>query len=64
VLSREVFLTKMFTYFKNAVYNAKTAQGYITGRSLDFNTVEIGYNAAQFHHGNRKDETLLKNCGT
>lgn len=61
-LSREVFLTKMFTYFKNAVYNAKTAQGYITGRSLDFNTIEIGYNAAQFHHGNRKDETLLKNC--
>lgn len=61
LLSREVFLTKMFTYFKNAVYNAKTAQGYITGRSLDFNTVEIGYNAAQFHHGNRKDESLLKN---
>lgn len=61
-VSREVFLTKMFTYFKNAVYNAKTAQAYITGRSLDFNTVEIGYNAAQFHHGNRKDETLLKNC--
>jgi DNA primase len=61
-LSREVFLTKMFTYFKNAVYNAKTAQAYITGRSLDYNIVEIGYNAAQFHHGNRKDETLLKNC--
>ena len=61
-LSREVFLTKMFTYFKNAVYNAKTAQAYITGRSLDYNMVEIGYNAAQFHHGNRKDETLLKNC--
>ncbi|MFM8913213.1 MAG: toprim domain-containing protein [Flammeovirgaceae bacterium] len=62
LLSREVFLTKMFTYFKNAVYNAKTAQAYITGRSLDYNIVEIGYNAAQFHHGNRKDETLLKNC--
>jgi DNA primase len=61
-LSREEFLTKMFTYFKNAVYNAKTAQAYINGRSLDFNVIEIGYNAAQFHHGNRKDETLLKNC--
>ena len=60
-LTREMFLTRMFTYFKNAVYNAKTAQGYITGRSLDFNTIEIGYNAAQFHHGTRKDETLLKN---
>jgi DNA primase len=60
--TREEFLTKMFTYFKNAVYNAKTAQAYINGRSLDFNVIEIGYNAAQFHHGNRKDETLLKNC--
>jgi DNA primase len=60
--TREEFLTKMFTYFKNAVYNAKTAQAYINGRSLDHNTIEIGYNAAQFHHGNRKDETLLKNC--
>lgn len=47
-LTREAFLTKMFTYFKNAVYNAKTAQGYITGRSLDFDAIEIGYNAAQF----------------
>jgi DNA primase len=61
-LSREVFLTKMFTYFKNAVYNAKTAQAYITGRSLDFNQIEIGYNSAQFHHGNRKEETLIRNC--
>jgi DNA primase len=61
-VTREEFLTKMFTYFKNAVYNAKTAQAYINGRSLDFNVIEIGYNAAQFHHGNRKDETLLKNC--
>ncbi|MFM8911880.1 MAG: toprim domain-containing protein, partial [Flammeovirgaceae bacterium] len=61
-VTREEFLTKMFTYFKNAVYNAKTAQAYINARSLDYNQIEIGYNAAQFHHGNRKDETLLKNC--
>ncbi|MFM8913026.1 MAG: CHC2 zinc finger domain-containing protein, partial [Flammeovirgaceae bacterium] len=61
-ITREDFLTKMFTYFKNAVYNAKTAQAYINARSLDFNLIEIGYNAAQFHHGSRKDETLLKNC--
>ncbi|MFM7851445.1 MAG: toprim domain-containing protein, partial [Flammeovirgaceae bacterium] len=61
-ITREDFLTKMFTYFKNAVYNAKTAQAYINARSLDYNQIEIGYNAAQFHHGNRKDETLLRNC--
>jgi hypothetical protein len=27
-------LTKMFTYFKNAVYNSKPAQQYITGPKL------------------------------
>ena len=62
VVTREIFLTRMFTYFKNAVYNSKSTQEYLAGRSLDFNTTEIGYNAAQFHHGNRKDETLLRNC--
>jgi len=61
-VTRETFLTRMFTYFKNAVYNSKSTQEYLAGRSLDFNTLEIGYNAAQFHHGNRKDETLLRNC--
>ena len=59
---RAVFLNKMFTYFKNAVYNSKPAQEYITGRKLDFNKIEIGYNSGQFHHGTRKDETLIKQC--
>ena len=52
----------MFTYFKNAVYNSKPSQEYITGRKLDFNKIEIGYNSGQFHHGTRKDETLIKQC--
>ena len=59
---RAVFLNKMFTYFKNAVYNSKPAQEYITGRKLDYNKIEIGYNSGQFHHGTRKDETLIKQC--
>jgi len=61
-LSREVFLTKMFAYFKNAVYNSKPARDYITGRSLDHHVIDIGYNTAQFHHGKRRDETLIKHC--
>ena len=62
VVTREIFLTRMFTYFKNAVYNSKSTQEYLASRSLDHNQIEVGYNAAQFHHGNRKDETLLRNC--
>jgi len=61
-LSREVFLTKMFAYFKNAVYNSKPARDYITGRSLDHHVIDIGYNTAQFHHGKRRDETLISHC--
>ncbi len=59
---RAAFLNNMFTYFKNAVYNSKPAQEYINGRKLDFKKIEIGYNSGQFHHGTRKDETLIKQC--
>ncbi len=60
-LSREEFLTNMFTYFKNGVYNSKPALEYIASRSLDHYQAEIGYNSAQFHHGKRKEETLINN---
>ncbi|HEY9123905.1 MAG TPA: CHC2 zinc finger domain-containing protein [Bacteroidales bacterium] len=59
---RAAFLNKMFTYFKNAVYNSKPAQQYITGRKLDYTKLEIGYNSGQFHHGTRKDETIINQC--
>lgn len=59
---KAVFLNKMFTYFKNAVYNSKPAQEYIQGRKLDFTKLDIGYNSGQFHHGARKDETLINQC--
>ena len=61
-ISREQFLQKMFTYFKNAVHNSPQAKQYIQSRALDFTKLEIGYNAAQFHHGTRKDETLIQQC--
>jgi DNA primase catalytic core len=56
------FLTNMFTYFKNAVHNSKPSQEYIQSRFLDFKKTEVGYNAGQFHHGTRKDETLIQTC--
>ena len=52
----------MFTYFKNAVYNSKPAKEYIQSRKLEYTKLEIGYNSGQFHHGTRKDETLIKQC--
>jgi DNA primase len=61
-ISREQFLQKMFTYFKNAVHNSPQAKQYIQSRTLDYTKLEIGYNAAQFHHGTRKDEQLINDC--
>ncbi|WP_423740196.1 CHC2 zinc finger domain-containing protein [Flavobacterium columnare] len=61
-LSREQFLTNMFQYFKNAIRNSKPAKEYLQSRSLDFKKIEVGYNAGQFHHGARKDETLINQC--
>jgi DNA primase len=61
-LSRTEVLQNMFTYFKNAVHNSKPAQEYIKQRGLDATKIEIGYNTAQFHHGARKEATLINNC--
>jgi DNA primase len=61
-LSREQFLTNMFQYFKNAVHSSKPAKDYLQSRNLDFKKIEVGYNAGQFHHGTRKDETLINQC--
>ena len=61
-LTRIAVLTRMFTYFKNAVHSSKPAQEYIKSRALDAAKVEIGYNTAQFHHGSRKDEALIQSC--
>ncbi|WP_063743217.1 CHC2 zinc finger domain-containing protein [Flavobacterium covae] len=61
-LSKEQFLTNMFQYFKNAISNSKPAKEYLQSRSLDNKKIEVGYNGGQFHHGARKDETLINQC--
>ncbi len=58
---REQFLGNMFQYFCNAVHNSKPAQEYLQSRGLKMSG-EIGYNSGQFHHGTRKDETLIAQC--
>lgn len=62
--SRVAVLTRMFTYFKNAVHNSPPAQAYIRQRGLDATRLGIGYNTAQFHHGNRKEAALIQSCVT
>ncbi len=57
--ARVLFLERMFTYFKNAVSNSKPAQEYLQSRCIEFRNTEVGYNAAQFHHGERKEEQLI-----
>jgi DNA primase len=61
-ISKEQFLQNIFTYFKNAVHNSKPAQEYLQSRCLDFKQTEVGYNAGQFHHGARKEESLINQC--
>ena len=61
-LTKQAVLSKMYSYFKNAVYNSKPAQEYLISRKLDYRQTEVGYNAGQYHHGTRKDEALIKSC--
>jgi len=60
--SRTEVLGQMFIYFKNGVYNSKPAQSCIQSRGLDTTRLEIGYNTAQCHHGNRKNDQLIAGC--
>jgi DNA primase len=59
-LTREQFLGFVFQYFRNGMYNSKPAKDYLQTRNLDYKRLEVGYNTGQFHHGARKDETLIK----
>ena len=61
-VSNPEILTRMFTYFKNAVHNSAPAREYLESRQLDYHRLDVGYNSGQFHHGARKDEMLIKQC--
>ena len=61
-ISREQILLNLFTYFKNAIHNSPPAREYLQSRNLNPLKIEIGYNTGQFHHGARRDETLINNC--
>lgn len=61
-LGREQFLGNMFIYFRNAVSNSGAAKDYLKKRGLDHKRIEAGYNGGQFHHGQRKEASLIAQC--
>lgn len=60
------FLEKIFKTFRKGIYNSNPAKEYAEKRSLKIafgenkEGLEIGFNSGQFHHGERKDEELIK----
>ena len=56
------FLQKIFASFKNASSRSQPAKDYLQQRNLDLKKLEVGYNGGQFHHGQRKEDSLIQNC--
>jgi DNA primase catalytic core len=56
------FLQKIFSSFKNAATRSQPAKDYLQSRNLDLKKIEVGYNGGQFHHGQRKEDSLIQNC--
>jgi len=56
------FLNKMFLSFRKGLLSSSPAKDYCISRNLNFELLEIGFNAGQFHHGERKDEKLINDC--
>lgn len=59
---KSLFLEKMFQSFRKGIFNSPPAKEYCKGRNLDLEKLSIGFNGGQFHHGTRRDETLINNC--
>jgi DNA primase len=59
---KSLFLEKMFQSFRKGIFNSPPAKEYCKQRNLDLEKLSIGFNGGQFHHGTRRDETLINNC--
>lgn len=59
---RTAFIEKIFSSFKNAASRSQPAKDYLQQRNLDLKKIEVGYNGGQFHHGQRKEDSLIQNC--
>jgi DNA primase len=64
--ARIAFLEKMFLSFRKGLMCSTPAKEYCTSRNLDFEKLDIGFNAGQFYHGVKKEEKLINDavqCG-
>ena len=67
---RTAFIEKIFASFKNAAIRSQPAKDYLKSRNLDPKKLNnpptynggVGYNGGQFHHGQRKEDSLIQNC--
>lgn len=59
---KSIFLEKMFQSFRKGIFNSPSAKQYSQQRNLNIEVLQIGFNGGQFHHGTRRDETLINNC--
>lgn len=59
---KSIFLEKMFQSFRKGIFNSPPAKEYCKQRNLNIEILQIGFNGGQFHHGTRRDETLINNC--
>ena len=59
---KSIFLEKMFQSFRKGIFSSPSAKEYCKRRNLNVETLQIGFNGGQFHHGIRRDETLINNC--
>ena len=59
---RTAFIEKIFASFKNVSSRSQPAKDYLQQRNLDLKKLEVGYNGGQFHHGQRKEDSLIQNC--
>ncbi|MDX6187753.1 CHC2 zinc finger domain-containing protein [Flavobacterium sp. Fl-318] len=60
--NKSIFLEKMFQSFRKGIFNSNPAKDYCRERNLNIETLQVGFNGGQFHHGTRRDETLINNC--
>ena len=59
---KSIFLEKMFQSFRKGIFSSPSAKQYCERRNLNVEVLQIGFNGGQFHHGTRRDETLINNC--
>jgi len=57
-----LFLENIFSRFRKGIFNSNPAKDYCKSRNLSPEALPIGFNGGQFHHGARKEETLISQC--